>query len=286
MRIFEFTILLSSLLCSPSLIGAQTKQVAVTIDDLPAVLASNYQDQLKINQKILSALERYHVKATGFVIGNRVPGRSDIFELWLSQGHELGNHTYSHMDLDEVDAQVYELDIVKGAHEIEKLLLPSGQSLRYFRFPYLHTGRNTEKGNLVREFLKENRYTIAPVTINPYDWEYNSRYVEAWGSHKLQEEEQITHMYLDRIKTTTVEAESISWLYYGRIIKQILLLHLNRINAGTLDQVLDYYVSSGYTFVTLEEALADSAYSPEGELTQPKAFTWPMTFKLSLPLSR
>lgn len=282
MRIFASIILLSALhLCSPSLIGAQTKQVAVTIDDLPAVLTSNYQDQLKINRKILEALERYHVPATGFVIGNRAPGRKEIFDLWLKQGHELGNHTYSHMDLDKVDAQVYELDIIKGAFEIEKLLLHHSQTLRYFRFPYLHTGRDTPKGDLVRQFLKENCYTIAPVTINPYDWEYNSKYVEAWGSHKLQEDEQITHLYLDRIRTATAEAESISWIHYGRNIRQILLLHLNRINAEMLDQVLGYYVSSGYTFITLEEALADSAYSPDGELTKPQAFTWPVNFKLS-----
>ncbi len=190
------------------------------------------------------------------------------------------------MDLDEVDAQVYELDIIKGAFEIEKLLLNHNQRLKYFRFPYLHTGRNTEKGNLVREFLKENCYTIAPITIGPYDWEYNTWYVKAWGSHKPKEEEQITCMYLERIKTATAEAESLSWEHYGRNIKQILLLHLNRINAEMLDQVLDYYIRSGYTFITLEEALADSAYSPEGELTKPQAFTWPVSFELSLPLGR
>jgi peptidoglycan/xylan/chitin deacetylase (PgdA/CDA1 family) len=286
MRFLIFTILLSLLLFYPASSGAQTKQVAVTIDDLPAVLTSNYQDQLKINRKILEALERYHVPAIGFVIGSRAPGRNEIFELWLEGGHELGNHTYSHMDLDKVDAEVYELDIVKGAFEIEKVLLHHSQSLRYFRFPYLHTGRNTEKGDLVRQFLKENCYTIAPVTINPYDWEYNSWYVKAWGSHKLKEEEQIKRMYLDRIETATAEAESLSWVHYGRNIKQILLLHLNRLNGETLDQVLDYYVRSGYTFITLEEALADSAYLPDGELTKSNAFTWPMNFKLFLPIGR
>ena len=258
----------------------------MTIDDLPAVLTSNYQDQLKINRKILKALERYHAHATGFVIGGRVRGRDEIFELWLKQGHELGNHTYSHMDLDKVDAKVYEVDIVKGAFEIEKLLLHHSQSLKYFRFPYLHTGRDTEKGDLVRQFLKETCYTIAPVTINPYDWEYNSWYVNAWGFHKLKEEEQIKRMYLDRIETATAEAESLSWVHYGRNIKQILLLHLNRLNGEMLDQVLDYYVRSGYTFIPLEEALEDSAYLPEGELTKPQAFTWPTNFKLFLPLGR
>jgi peptidoglycan/xylan/chitin deacetylase (PgdA/CDA1 family) len=272
--------------CSPFSVGAQTKQVAVTIDDLPAVLTSNYQDQLKINRKILEALAHYHVQATGFVIGNQVQGRNEIFELWLEEGHELGNHTYSHMDMDKVDAQDYELDIVKGAFEIEKLLLHHSQSLKYFRFPYLHTGRDTPKGDLVREFLKDNCYTIAPVTINPYDWEYNSKYVEAWGSHKLQEEEQIKRRYLDRIETTTAEAESLSWVHYGRNIRQIILLHLNRLNGEMLDQVLDYYVRSGYTFITLDEALADSAYLPDGELTKPKAFNWPMMFRLSLPIGR
>ncbi len=264
----------------------QTKQVAVTIDDLPAVLISNHQDQLKTNRRILDALDKHQVKATVFVIGNRSLGRTDVMELWLESGHELGNHTYSHMDLDQADAPTYELDIIKGAYEIEKLLSGYDQILRFFRFPYLHTGRNTEKGDLVREFLKENCYTIAPVTISPYDWEYNSWYVEAWGSHKQNKQEYIKRIYLERIKTTTEEAESLSWEHYGRNIKQILLLHLNRINGEVMDQLLDYYIRSGYSFITLEEALLDSAYSPEGELTKPQIFTWPTKPDLMLPIGR
>ena len=265
---------------------AQTKQVAITIDDLPAVLISNHQQQLSTNQKILDALDRHQIKATGFVIGNRIPGKTDIFELWLKRGHELGNHTYSHMDLDLVDALTYETDIIKGAFEIEKLLSNFDQSLQYFRFPYLHTGRYTEKGNLVREFLKEHCYTIAPVTINPYDWEYNSWYVKAWGSNQHKEQEHIKRMYLDRIISATAEAESLSWAHYGRNIRHILLLHLNQINGEMLDQVLNYYVRSGYTFISLEDALTDPAYSPEGEVTIPQAFVWPNRSELFLPLGR
>ncbi len=265
---------------------ALTRQVAITIDDLPAVLMSNHQDQLKTNQRILEVLDKYQVKATGFVIGNKVPGKSDIFELWLKRGQELGNHTYSHMDLDQVDASTYETDIIKGAFEIEKLLSGYDKSLRYFRFPYLHTGRNTEKGNQVREYLKENCYTIAPVTINPYDWEYNSWYVKAWGSNQKNQKEHIKKIYLERIKTSIAEAESVSWEHYGRNIKQIILLHLNRINGEVLDQVLDYFVQSGYSFITLEDALSDPAYSPEGELTKPQIFTWPAKPEIMLPISR
>ena len=286
MRIRVFTILSFLLLWLPVSVPALTREVAVTIDDLPAVLISNHQQQLSTNQKILDALDRHQVKATGFVIGNRVPGKTDIFELWLKRGQELGNHTYSHMDLDLVDAPTYETDIIKGAFEIEKLLARYDRSLRYFRFPYLHTGRNTEKGNLVREFLKENCYTIAPVTINPYDWEYNSWYVNAWGANQKNLQEHIKKMYLDRIETATTEAESVSWEHYGRNIKQILLLHLNRINGEMLDQVLDYYVRSGYTFISLEDALADPAYSPEGEVTLPQAFVLPTRPELVLPIGR
>jgi peptidoglycan-N-acetylglucosamine deacetylase len=287
MKKFAEIVCLLIFLVIPLAVGnTQTKQVSVTIDDLPAVLISNYQQQLSTNQKILDALDKYGVKATGFVIGSKVPGKTDIFELWLKRGQELGNHTYSHMDLDQVDVLTYETDIIKGAFEIEKLMSRYDRSLGYFRFPYLHTGRNTEKGDLVREFLKEHCYTIAPVTINPYDWEYNSWYVKAWGSEKHKEQEHIKRMYLDRIISATAEAESLSWAHYGRNIRHILLLHLNQINGEMLDQVLDYYVRSGYTFISLEDALADPAYSPEGELTKPQVFTWPNKLGIMLPWGR
>jgi peptidoglycan/xylan/chitin deacetylase (PgdA/CDA1 family) len=281
MKEFEFSILFLILFAMPLLsANAGTKQLAVTFDDLPAALVPTHAEQLRVNQTILDILNKYQIKATGFVIGSEAIGRTDILNLWLERGHDLGNHTYSHMDFDRGDIDYFEADIIKGAFVIEKQLGKYRKYLRYFRFPYLHTGRNSERGEVIRKFLKENSYIIAPVTIDPCDWAYNNQLVKSLRAKDKKEQEHIKASYLKRIKRATEEAELLSWERFGRNIKQVLLLHLNRINAEVLDKIIEYYSHSGYSFISLEEALKDSAYSSEGELIEPESLTWPAGPKL------
>lgn len=58
------------------------KIVALTIDDAPSPYTEQILDVLKAND----------VHAAFFVIGNQVPGREDILDDIVRQGHELGNH--------------------------------------------------------------------------------------------------------------------------------------------------------------------------------------------------
>ena len=277
MRIFSISISwLVLLLIPPIPVYAGTKELAITFDDLPAALVPTHAEQLRVNQRILDILNKYQIKATGFVIGIKSFGRADILNLWLEQGHDLGNHTYSHVDFDMADVFSFQMDIIRGAFEIEKLLRDHQKRLTYFRFPYLHTGNNLEKREGIRKFLRENYYIIAPVTIDPCDWAYNNQLFKSRRAQNKEEQEQIKASYLERIKRATQEAEILSWERFGRNIKHVLLLHLNRINAEVLDKIIEYYSLSGYSFISLEEALKDSAYSSEGELIEPESLTWPV----------
>ena len=59
----------------------------------------------------------------------------------------------------------------------------------------------------------------------------------------------------------TAFAEDISSQIFGRDIPQVLLLHANDINADCLTELLERFQTRGYTFVTLDEAIADAAFS-------------------------
>ncbi|MBE6638129.1 MAG: polysaccharide deacetylase family protein [Ruminococcaceae bacterium] len=63
------------------------KKIALTFDDGPHPI---YTEQ------ILSILREYGIKATFFTIGENVKYYPDIFEMVLNDGHEIGNHTFSH----------------------------------------------------------------------------------------------------------------------------------------------------------------------------------------------
>jgi len=255
-------------------LGVETKQVAITIDDLPASNIATFKEQLRINHKILKILNQYQAKATGFVIAQRLFGKTKILNLWLKGGHTLGNHTYTHMDFDKVDPSAFQMDVKKGASKIREFLKQHKKDLRYFRFPYLHEGNSPKKKEAIRKFLKERGYIVAPVTINPRDQEYNGPFVKAWGSNDKKQQDSIKASYLEQVKKKTKEAEILSKELFGRDIKHVLVLHLNRINFEALDQILEYYSRSGYSFISLEEALKDSVYSLKEEYVGSEELTW------------
>ena len=273
-------ILVLLLFATPSLAGE--KQVAITFDDLPASQVATFQDQLKVNQRILDVLGKYQVKAAGFVIASRLDGRTDILDLWLDQGNELGNHTYSHMDFDKVEPDAFRMDVNKGASKLQEILKKHNANLTYFRFPYFHEGRTAERKEAVRRFLNESGYVIAPVTLNLSDPEYNELFLKAWGSNDKRQQDSIKAGYLEQVRQKTEDAETLARELLGREVKHILLLHLNRINAETLDQILGFYSESGYSFITLKEALQDSVYSLKEEYVGSEELTWLERLKRSL----
>jgi hypothetical protein len=68
------------------------------------------------------------------------------------------------------------------------------------------------------------------------------------------------------------ERQSVAIL--GREIPQILLLHANTINADHVGAILDTLESRGYRYITLEEALRDSAYQSEDRWTGAGGISW------------
>ncbi|WP_239984826.1 polysaccharide deacetylase family protein [Sporolactobacillus pectinivorans] len=66
------------------------KSVALTFDDGPHPV---YTPQ------VLDVLKKYHAKATFFLIGKRMQAYPDLVKREVAEGHELGNHTFSHVSL-------------------------------------------------------------------------------------------------------------------------------------------------------------------------------------------
>src|SRR5687767_808518 len=136
-----------------------TREVAVTFDDLPAVPKSiPIARQQTLTRDLLRSIKTAGVPAVGFVNENKLesngkvdPRKVKLLEQWLAAGLELGNHTYSHPDLHHVDVSAFEKDIVKGERTTRKLQ----KKLRWFRHPFLHTGRSLETRTRVEELLRK-----------------------------------------------------------------------------------------------------------------------------------
>src|SRR6267154_5486864 len=124
---------------------AQTprREVAFTIDDLPmAGDASNISEMQGVTRKLLSALVSQHIPDIGFVnerklyIKSETDARINLLRMWLDAGMTLGNHTFSHADLNKMPLQQYLDEVIRGEVVTRQLMQERGLNKLYFRYPY------------------------------------------------------------------------------------------------------------------------------------------------------
>lgn len=97
--------------------------VAFTFDDGP---------DADLTPRILDVLDRYAIKATFFVVGYNAERRSDLLVEAVARGHEIGNHTWRHVDLSRQRAEEARRSIALGDRAIISAL---GSTPLYFRPP-------------------------------------------------------------------------------------------------------------------------------------------------------
>ena len=141
---------------------AQKRQIVVSIDDLPCTNCGSSENAVLVNEKLLKVLKEFHVPAIGFVNEGKLFKNETldslqlgILENWLDAGLELGNHTYSHMDINGIKHIDYAKDISKGQKISRRLSKMKGRPFRYFRPPYLHTGSTDQEKRSLMGFLEK-----------------------------------------------------------------------------------------------------------------------------------
>ncbi|MBA2709692.1 MAG: polysaccharide deacetylase family protein [Tatlockia sp.] len=238
---------------------AQLREVAITIDDLPLVAskmdtAGNQQRATERFNKIIEALTINKVPATGFVIAGAIAkGQWTFLEDFRKAGFEVGNHTYSHYNLNAMSAEKYIADLDKA----DKILTPLFTAPKYFRYPYLAEGNKTTKPKVLN-YLNDKHYVIAPVTIDSKDFRFNEQLYHVPYRSREAYINKLKPRYLAYIWDQTIRAEQRA---KGQPVKQILLIHANLLNSYALDDIIKMYKKNGYTFITLTEALKNPAPS-------------------------
>ena len=82
--------------------------------------------------RLLESVRKHGVPAVGFVNEGKlfardagpseVEGRTALLRMWLDAGLELGNHTYSHRDLNRLPLDEFQADVIRGEAVTRKLL--------------------------------------------------------------------------------------------------------------------------------------------------------------------
>lgn len=131
---------------------SQPRRVALTFDDGP---------DRQWTPAIANVLNQYGVRGTFFVLGQMVDQNPDILQQLVRQGHEIGNHTYSHQQLQTLTPQQLEEEVNRTDDAIYWAV---GQRPRLIRPPY------GDLSDSVIQYLRNRGYKIILWNVDSLDW--------------------------------------------------------------------------------------------------------------------
>lgn len=251
--------------------------VAFTFDDLPSTHST---DSKYIIEQLTKKLLSHKVPAIGFVNeiklyrgGKPSEAQISLLELWLDRGFDLGNHSYSHISIDNVTLDEYKADVLRGEEITKELMQKRGKKLKYYRHTQLRTGPTAKIKEELEAFLKAHDYTIAPVTLDNNEYIFAAIYERAKLKSDTTMMNTISSAYLKYMEEIVLHFEKLSLDFLGYEIKQILLLHANSLNADHLDEMIQMFRHRKYKFISIDEAVKDPAYQLE-DAPAVKGLSW------------
>ena len=181
------------------------KIVAITFDDGPNPATT---------PGILKVLDKYHAKATFFMLGQNVVRNPSLVKDVAKRGHEIGNHSFSHPNL----AKLSEARIASEVAKTQAALLKVGVRPHWFRPPY---GAGVSK---VEPIASASHLTCALWSVDTRDWM--------------------------RHAPSAVDAAVMGHVQNGDVI---LLHDTKKVTLEALDGLLAQLRAKGYQFVTLTQ---------------------------------
>ena len=216
---------------------------------------------------VLEILKKHRVPPVyGFINAKKLEGNPDAAEalkLWATQ-EPVGNHTYSHIDLEKNSAEAFERDLEEDEPALE--LLEAKGDWRWLRYPYLHEGETMEKRREVRAYLKAHGYKIAQVTLDWEDYLWNFAYARCAEKKDEKSIAWLKSSYLTTASAFLDLGREQAKLIFGRDINYVLLTHLGAFSSMILPDALKLLKQKGFTLVTLQEAESDPIYEQDPDV--------------------
>jgi len=244
--------------------AGRAQQIAFTWDDVPAHSAMPPgETRTAIAQKLVAAMKVAGLPPVyGFVNGvalEREPASEPVFKVWRDAGFLLGNHAWSHMNLNTATLADWEADVLKDEPVLEKYA--GGTEWHWLRYPFLAEGDTPEKRTAARQFLAQHGYRIAAVTMSFGDYMWNEPYARCSAKGDAAAIAQLESSYLEAAAGDAEFRRAMAKALFGRDIPYVLLMHVGAFDARMLPRLLAWYMSKGFSFVTLEEAEKDPFYT-------------------------
>jgi len=134
-----------------ALVSPEGKKIALTFDDGP---------HSKYTEELLDGLKERGVKVSFFVLGSRVVSNRELVQRMAEEGHLIGSHTYSHVELTQYELTEAVCEIEQACEVLKEV---TGQEIEYVRPPY---------GSWSEALTDATSLTMVKWTIDTLDWKY------------------------------------------------------------------------------------------------------------------
>lgn len=202
--------------------GTDPRRIALTFDDGPDGTWT---------PRILSELEAAHVPATFFVIGENALTHPELLKRIVTDGDELGNHTYTHPNLANAGKSETRLELNATQRLVQAY---TGRSMTLFRAPYFGDAEPTTFDELEPALeAQQAGYTVVGLHVDPNDWQRPGA-------------DAIVQQVLDQVHSATA----------GNTMNVVLLHDGGGDRAQTvaaLPRIIAALKAQGYTFVTASQ---------------------------------
>ena len=199
--------------------------IAMSFDDGPSPT---------LTPRLLDMLKQRGIKVTFFVIGQNVEHAPEVVAQAAAEGHEIGNHTWSHPALTKLSDARDQEEINKTSEAIFKA---TGKKPVLLRPPY---GAMNPR---VHRLVEQDGMKVILWSVDPNDWK--------------------------RPGSAVVERRILAGAKPGAIILSHDI-HPGTIEA--MPSTLDALLAKGYKFVTVSELIAMESQHPKATTTTPAAF--------------
>ena len=190
--------------------------IAMTFDDGPS--AEN-------TPRLLEILKQRNIKATFFLIGQNAAANPDIVRRILAEGHEVGNHSWTHPQLSRLSDDRVTAEITKTQDAVKDV---SGYIPTLLRPPY---GAITSRQ---REWIA-NQFGLNIIlwSVDPFDWKRPGASV-------------ITQRILSQVRPGSI----------------VLSHDIHKQTVDAMPATLDALIAKGYKFVTVSQLIAMNKPKP------------------------
>lgn len=199
--------------------------IAMTFDDGPSP---------ELTPKLLDILKARGIKATFFVVGQNAAQYPDILKRMVAEGHEIGNHSWSHPALTKLGADGVAKQIESTNEAIEKA---TGQKVTVMRPPYGATSQI-----LNHRFADQYGMKVILWSVDPLDWKYRN--------------------------SARVSSQILQGAHPGAII---LSHDIHATTVAAMPETFDALLAKGYKFVTVSELIAMDQPTQLVKREEPKA---------------